>query len=163
MSCGGYNFFTHPSVHQSVIHSVWHVFFLSGECNSSETAQQNFIKLCSYEGHNACVDVIFSPFFTWELYPFELKIWKNLKNLTNWNRLSAQLLWNEQLELWPKYAISCNLCETGLAWMTEKLFNQITFWQRTFQCYTNVTIIYRLCVSDYYRYSITIFCPIAHH
>ena len=99
MSCGGYNLFTHPSVHQSVIHSVCPGFFLSGECNSSETAQQNFIKLCSYEGHNACVDVIFSPFFTWELYPFELKIWKKLKNLTNWNRLSAQLLWNEQLEL----------------------------------------------------------------
>ena len=87
MSCGGYNLFTHPSVHQSVIHSVCPGVFLSGECNSSETAQQNFIKLCSYEGHNACVDVIFNPFFTWELYPFELKIWKNLKNLTNWNSL----------------------------------------------------------------------------
>ena len=32
-----------------------------------------------------------------------------------------------------------------------------------FKCYTNVTIIYRLCVSDYHDYSIMIFCLIAHH
>ena len=45
-----------------------------------------------------------------------------------------------QLKLLPKYTISCNLCETGLPWMTEKLFNRISFWQWTSKCCTNVTI-----------------------
>ena len=42
-SCVGYNVFD-PSVSQSVSP----VFLV----NSSEIAQQNFVKLCSYEGHN---------------------------------------------------------------------------------------------------------------
>ena len=52
-SCGEYNFFIHPSVSQSVSQSVNQsvspIFLV---LNSSETAQQNFVKLCSYEGHN---------------------------------------------------------------------------------------------------------------
>ena len=31
--------------------------------------------------------------------------------------------------------ILCNLCETGWAWMTEKLFSLISFWQWTSNCY----------------------------
>ena len=49
-SCGGYNVFD-PSVSQSVRQSVRQSCF-SCQRNSSETAQQNFLKLCSYEGHN---------------------------------------------------------------------------------------------------------------
>ena len=50
-SCGGYNFLD-PSVRLSVCESVLQSCF-SCQRNSSETAQQNFLKLCSYEGHNA--------------------------------------------------------------------------------------------------------------
>ena len=50
--------------------------------------------------------------------------------------------------------------ETGLAGTTEKLFNQISFWQWMSKCYTNETIINQVCVSDYYQYSIMIFCLI---
>ena len=51
----------------------------SRQRNSSETAQKNFLKLCSNEGHNACVDVHihrkfcflfflgFTPFFNFEI------------------------------------------------------------------------------------------------
>ena len=49
-SCGGYNVFD-PSVSLSVSQSVCQSCF-SCQRNSSETAQQNFVKLCSYEGHN---------------------------------------------------------------------------------------------------------------
>ena len=44
-------FLTRPSVSQSVCQSVSQSCF-SCQRNSSETAQQNFVKLCSYEGHN---------------------------------------------------------------------------------------------------------------
>ena len=47
--------------------------------------------------------------------------------------------------------------------MTEKLFRQISFWQWMSKCYTDLTIINRLCISDYNWYLIMIFCPIAHH
>ena len=66
-------------------------------------------------------------------------------------------------ELWPKYTILCNLCETGEARMTEKQFSQISFWQWMSKCYTDLIIINRLCVSDYNWYLIIIFCPIVHH
>ena len=44
--CGGYYVFD-PSISQSVSQSCF-----SCQHNSSETAQQNIVKLCSYEGHN---------------------------------------------------------------------------------------------------------------
>ena len=44
-------FFTRPSVSQSVSQSYRQSCF-SCQRNSSETTQQNFLKLCSYEGHN---------------------------------------------------------------------------------------------------------------
>ena len=53
-SCGRFNVFD-PSVSQSVGLSVSHSFSqscFSCQRQSSETAQQNFVKLCSYEGHN---------------------------------------------------------------------------------------------------------------
>ena len=43
----GIMFLTRPSVRQSVRQSCF-----SCQRYSSETAQQNFVKLCSYEGHN---------------------------------------------------------------------------------------------------------------
>ena len=43
----GIMFLTRPSVCQSVRQSCF-----ACQHNSSETAQQNFLKLCSYEGHN---------------------------------------------------------------------------------------------------------------
>ena len=46
-SCGGYNVLTRPSVGPSVRQSCF-----SCQQKSSETAQQNFVKLCSYGGHN---------------------------------------------------------------------------------------------------------------
>ena len=54
--------------------------------------------------------------------------------------------------------ILCNLCETNLAWSQGS--SSVRY---IFDGYTNVTIIKRLYVSDYYQYSIIIFCPIAHH
>ena len=39
----------------------------------------------------------------------------------------------------------------------------ICFWQWMSKCYTNLTIINWLCVSDYYQYSIMIFCSNAHN
>ena len=55
------------------------------------------------------------------------------------------------------------LVETRLAWTTHKQFNQKSFWQWMSKCYTNVTVINRLCVSNYNWYLIMIFCLIAHH
>ena len=49
-SCGGYNVFD-PSVSQSVSQSVHQPCF-SCQHNSFESAQQNFVKFYSYEGHN---------------------------------------------------------------------------------------------------------------
>ena len=46
-SCRGYNVFD-PSISKSVSPSVLGFFY---QRNSSETAHQNFVKLCSYEGH----------------------------------------------------------------------------------------------------------------
>ena len=63
----------------------------------------------------------------------------------------------EQLE--RKYTISSNFFEIGVAWLTEKLFNQMAF----NSVWANVTIINRLCVSDYSRFSIMVLCPFAHH
>ena len=48
-------FLTRPSVSQSVCQSVSQSVgqsCFSCQRNSSETAQLNFLKLCSYEGHN---------------------------------------------------------------------------------------------------------------
>ena len=59
-----------------------------------------------------------------------------------------------QLKLLPKYTISCNLCETGLPWMTEKLFNRISFWQWTSKCCTNVTIT---CINQLMSMCISVF------
>ena len=39
------------TIEQGGIFIVPHLFFC-GQCNSFITAQQNFLKLCSYEGHN---------------------------------------------------------------------------------------------------------------
>ena len=47
--------------------------------------------------------------------------------------------------------------------MTEKQFNQISFWYWMCKCYTNMTIKDRSFVFDYNWYLIMIFCPIAHH
>ena len=66
-SCGGYNVFD-PSVSQSVRQSCF-----SCQRNSSETAQQNFMKLCSYEGHIEEMRISignFDSFFFSELRPF---------------------------------------------------------------------------------------------
>ena len=43
--------YVRQSVSLSVSQSVRQSYF-SCQRNSSETAQQNFVKLCSYEGHN---------------------------------------------------------------------------------------------------------------
>ena len=87
-----------------------------------------------------------------------------------WNWSWKRYFWKHNCKDWEcdhfmcyLYIISCNLCETDLAWMTEKMINQISFWQRILKCYTNVTIINWLCVSDYYQYLIMIFCLIADH
>ena len=44
------------------------------QCNSPETAQQNFMKLCSYEGHNVTICIFTGNadliFFRSNLYPF---------------------------------------------------------------------------------------------
>ena len=67
-------FLTRPSVSQSVSPSV--LYFLY---NSSETAQQNFMKLCRYEGHNVSMRIstgIFDSIFFLGVMPFmNLEIW----------------------------------------------------------------------------------------
>ena len=76
-SCGGYNVFD-PSVSQSVSQSVRQSCF-SCQPNSSETAQQNFVKLCSYEGHNVQMRIStgnFDSIFFLGVTPFlNLEIW----------------------------------------------------------------------------------------
>ena len=47
--------------------------------------------------------------------------------------------------------------------MTEKQFNQISFWQWVSKCYPNVTIINQFYVSYYNWYLIMVFCPIPLH
>ena len=69
-------------------------------------------------------------------------------------------------ELWRKYSILCNLCETSLACVLYVNLNDreavwICVWQWTSKCYTNVTIINQIYVLDYYQYLVMIFCLIA--
>ena len=63
----------------------------------------------------------------------------------------------------PRKSFSCKLCETGLAWMTEKQFSLISFWQWTSKWYKNVTIINHLYAFDYYLYAIKVRCPFVYH
>ena len=80
-----------------------------------------------------------------------------------YRNLLVDFFLREKWELWSKYTISCNLCKTGVAWMTEKQCSQISFWQWMSKCNTKVTIINQLCLSDYDWYLIIILCPIVHH
>ena len=76
-SCGGYNAFD-QSVSQSVRQSCF-----SCQRNSSETARQNFLKLCSYEGHYVQMRIStgnFDSTFFSELRPFlTQKLGQNLR------------------------------------------------------------------------------------
>ena len=69
-------FFTRPSVSQSCF---------SCQRNSSETAQQNFIKLCCNEGHNVWIRIStgnFDSIFFLRVTPFfSLEIWQKWKIL----------------------------------------------------------------------------------
>ena len=70
----------------------------------------------------------------------------------------------KNIELWPKYAVLCNKCETDLACVHEFEWQKScldVFEQWTLKCLTDVTIINWLCVYNYYQFSIMIFCPIA--
>ena len=66
-------FLTRPSFSQSVSQSVRQSCF-SCQRNSSETAQQNFVKLCSDEGHNVQICIFTGNadliFLRSDLYPF---------------------------------------------------------------------------------------------
>ena len=57
----------------------------------------------------------------------------------------------ENIGLLPKYIILCNLCETGLAWMSEKLLNQICIGQMLHKCdnYYSIMCIRLLPMFDY--------------
>ena len=67
-------FLTRPSVSQSIRQSCF-----SCQRNSSETAQHNFVKLCSYEGHNVQMRIStgnFDSIFFLGVTPFlNLEIW----------------------------------------------------------------------------------------
>ena len=54
-------FFIRPSVSPSV-YSVFFLLFFGGR-NSTETSQQNFVKLCSYEGNSVYICAFDSIFF----------------------------------------------------------------------------------------------------
>ena len=73
MNWGGYSIFD-PSVSQSVSPSV---------SQSAETAQQNFVKLCNYEGHKMCISTgNFDSIFFLGVMPFlNLEIWPKWKIL----------------------------------------------------------------------------------
>ena len=72
-------FLTRPSVCQSVSQSVRQSCF-SCQRNSSETAQQNFMKLCSYKGHNVKM-CIFSGNFDL-IFCLRITLFFELRNLT---------------------------------------------------------------------------------
>ena len=82
-------FLTHPSVSQSVRQS----YFIC-QHNSSETAQQNSMKLCSCEGHTMlmCISTgnFDSNFFSRSYALFELRNLAKVKDTTQ-NISSAQL------------------------------------------------------------------------
>ena len=87
-------------VRQSVSQSVRQSCF-SCKRNSSETAQQNFLKLCSYEEHE-CVDAhihrkFWFHFFFRSYALFELRNLAKMKDTTQ-HSLLAQLLWNRSTE-----------------------------------------------------------------
>ena len=69
--------------------------------NSSDTAQQNYMKLCSYEGLNLlmCISTGNSDsiFFSGSNAPFELRNLTKMKDTTQ-NSSSAQLHWNRSTE-----------------------------------------------------------------
>ena len=82
-SCGGYNVFD-PFVSQSVSQSVSPCF--SCQPNSSETAQQNCLKFCSYTGHSVQMRIstgnFDSIFFSRSYAPFEHRNLTKIKDTT---------------------------------------------------------------------------------
>ena len=72
-------FLTRPSVSQSVRQSCF-----SCQRNFSETAQQNFLKLCSYEGHKMHISTgnFDSIFFSQSYTIFELRNLTKRKDTT---------------------------------------------------------------------------------
>ena len=89
--------------------------------NSSETAQQNFVKLCSCEEHACTLYICISTWYFGSFFLSELCHFWTLKFGLNeryyWNRLSAQLLQNrstefrETLKLWRTYHVDVHLIE----------------------------------------------------
>ena len=71
-------FLTRPSVHQLVSQSCF-----SCQRNSSETAQQNFVNLCSYKGHNMQIRIFtgnFDSIFFRNFAVFELRKLTKMKD-----------------------------------------------------------------------------------
>ena len=79
-----------------------------------------------------------------------------------YRKILFDIFLREQLKLWPKRTILCNLCETVLPWMTEELFNQISF---DSEC-PNVTQMWQLLINYVYPFITDIWlwcCVLANH
>ena len=88
----------------------------------------------------------------------ECSMSSNLKTVT-W---SLNFVLREQFELWPKFTILWNLCETGFARMTEKPVNYFFFWQWTFTC-DNCKSIICILLSPIFHYDFLSDCPSLMH
>ena len=73
-SCGGYYVFD-LSVSQSVLQSCF-----SCQRNSSETHQQNLVKICNYEGHNVQMSISTGNFDS--IFFLRITAFQNFRNLT---------------------------------------------------------------------------------
>ena len=105
---------------------------------SSKTARQNFMWLYSWSGHTVYICI-----FT-----------RNSDFIFFWENMDLNILFFAS-RVKPVEHVYMNLNDREAVW--------ICLWQWTFKCNTNVTIINRLCVTDYYQYSIIIGCPIGPH
>ena len=143
-------------------------------CNSSETTQQNFVKLCIYK--HIWRKFWFFIFLAVTGMPLlNLEILQKIK----WNFVvmfilrtycvhvhiyrifSFYFFLREQIELWPRYTSYF----MQLVWSGFSMNNRAAVHSDIFLP-VNIQMLhkcdnYQLSISDYYQYSIMIFCPIA--
>ena len=172
-SCWGYHVLTRPSVSPVL-------FLVSTTPKTAQKISWNFVVIKDVMCRCAYLQEILIVFFFLGVMPLlNLEIWPKLNillkqfvnatplkvpNRKSWNVVIVYIHWKywfdfflrELSELWPKHTISCNLYETSLAY--SHIFIEWRrscwgryLWQWTSKCYTNVTIINQLCVSDYYQ------------
>ena len=144
-------------------------------CNSSETTQQNFVKLCIYmhfwrkfwffiflgvTGMPLLMNLDVLQKIKWN-FVVMLILRTYCVHVHIYRIFSFYFFLREQIELWPRYTSYF----MQLVWSGFSMNNRAAVHSDVFLP-VNVQMLhkcdnYQLSISDYYQYSIMIFCPIA--